>query len=397
MDDSAQRLLLHERLLLAARFSQAAYGIVSDVSKRQYGLDKAKWQELGKLPKEQRAPHATSAIGPTGSTVSTALSRTLDDGNIGIVHAVVSILEAEDAELVGHFRNSMNGAASIWLLPARKMVLLAWKGSQSAGDYVQDGKIARHEWVPNKRSEPSPSGLQGLGARWSFARVLNFRDVAIGGIPLPVPCFDDMEANCYMIHRGFLEQYEHSATDGDGGVGESVNCAVGALLQDHPGFGLLVTGHSLGGALAHLSAFELASSHPAVACHLITFGCPRVGNARFAGALDMLPSLTTHRVQNMLDPICHGPSVGYRHAGLHVWLRDDEIDLLVASTLGDAHCPRAGLGKLNVSGGKFHTLAGPSGYLEQLEQKAAFNRLPPSMRTGLLEGRAHGTAAPEVL
>lgn len=43
---------------------------------------------------------------------------------------------------------------------------------------------------------------------------------------------------------------------------------------------LLITGHSLGGAMAHLAAATLAERYPALALriHVITFGSPRVGN-----------------------------------------------------------------------------------------------------------------------
>ena len=44
--------------------------------------------------------------------------------------------------------------------------------------------------------------------------------------------------------------------------------AASALLDAHPTFQLLITGHSLGGALAHLSAYELALAHPRYLGHI---------------------------------------------------------------------------------------------------------------------------------
>lgn len=316
----------HERLLLAARFSQAAYGIRDDCSERQPGVDTARWTKLLEQPDDARRAQALAFVGPTGPP---ALSQKyLEDGTIGICDAILQIMATEAAAtLISHFRNSMNGGASLWLLPARRTVVLAWKGSQQAQDWLQDGKICRHEWAPDRREEISPSGLSGLGARWSFGRMLNFRDVGVGGLPLPVPCFDDMEASHHMVHRGFLEQYEYDD------LPAKVNQAVSTLLRAHEGFALLVTGHSLGGALAHLSAFELAGMHPAVECRLDTFGCPRVGNGFFVQALQALPNLRAYRVQNGLDPITRGPLVGYSHAGRHVWLKDGAA--IVASAVGE--------------------------------------------------------------
>ncbi len=82
---------------------------------------------------------------------------------------------------------------------------------------------------------------------------------------------------------------------------------------------LFTAGHSLGGALAVLSALELHEYQP----HCYTFGAPRVGDAYFAAAVDrFVPH--TFRLENFRDPIPTLPrekvdlifrKYEYRHAG----------------------------------------------------------------------------------
>lgn len=51
---------------------------------------------------------------------------------------------------------------------------------------------------------------------------------------------------------------------------------------------ITITGHSLGGALALLNAYEAASALPSVPVNVISFGAPRVGNEAFADRLKEL-------------------------------------------------------------------------------------------------------------
>ena len=66
---------------------------------------------------------------------------------------------------------------------------------------------------------------------------------------------------------------------------------------------IIVTGHSLGGAIATLLAYRLVRAGYTV--ELITFGAPCVGNAQFAKEMQTNTSLTSYRCINKLDPIPH--------------------------------------------------------------------------------------------
>ena len=77
---------------------------------------------------------------------------------------------------------------------------------------------------------------------------------------------------------------------------------------------LIVTGHSLGGAIATLCALDLAIS--GLHTKLVVFGSPRVGNDDFVRLVNHV--VNDHiRVENWGDPVPRVPplSVGYRHAG----------------------------------------------------------------------------------
>jgi hypothetical protein len=65
---------------------------------------------------------------------------------------------------------------------------------------------------------------------------------------------------------------------------------------------ILITGHSLGGALATLFSYYVAEAFPKIAVQLITVGAPRVGDLHFADALETKLHLI-YRVAARCDPI----------------------------------------------------------------------------------------------
>lgn len=84
---------------------------------------------------------------------------------------------------------------------------------------------------------------------------------------------------------------------------------------------IVLTGHSLGGALAMLCAKALFSAgFPIDAVY--TFGQPRVGNEMFAGNYDLVLGQRTWRFVNEADIVPRAPGLlaGYRHAGNEVFL-----------------------------------------------------------------------------
>ena len=145
-------------------------------------------------------------------------------------------------------------------------------------------------------------GTQGFLAAGPDFAVLAFRgsdDVAAWATnldALPAPWRGGGKA-----HRGFTQALE------------AVWPQIEAALAETAG-PLLLTGHSLGAALATLAA----SLCPGAA--LYTFGSPRVGDSGFEAAMRRRLS-RTERYVNHRDVVCRVPSArpGYRHVGeVHV-------------------------------------------------------------------------------
>lgn len=76
------------------------------------------------------------------------------------------------------------------------------------------------------------------------------------------------------MHKGFYKAYNESA--------EAFKHLVENLLQNYDeSVSIIVTGHSLGGALAVLCSLDLKNSFNRN-IYVYTFGQPRVGNKKFA-------------------------------------------------------------------------------------------------------------------
>ncbi|BCO36167.1 lipase [Mycobacterium heckeshornense] len=111
------------------------------------------------------------------------------------------------------------------------------------------------------------------------------------------------------VHAGFQQVYEL--------VRDSVaaNLAPATAGADH----LLVTGHSLGAALAVLAAPDIRRNMPpnTIEPRLITFAGPRVGLSDFAAAFNAAIE-SCYRVVNFLDIVPHVPPSPYVHVGVEI-------------------------------------------------------------------------------
>ena len=83
-----------------------------------------------------------------------------------------------------------------------------------------------------------------------------------------------------LVHSGFLEAYNSAAP--------TVLAAVKEQLEEHPSYSLVITGHSLGGALASIGSVSLAKNFPGVPLKLYTFGQPRAGDPGFANTVEKI-------------------------------------------------------------------------------------------------------------
>lgn len=112
------------------------------------------------------------------------------------------------------------------------------------------------------------------------------------------------------MHRGFVSAYF------------SVRESIHTYIKTHTTPRIIVTGHSLGGALATLCAVDLQYNFPKqIQIETYTFGAPRVGNAGFRESFNRrLPR--SYRIIYGMDIVPALPRVwqGYRHVGTEVRL-----------------------------------------------------------------------------
>lgn len=118
------------------------------------------------------------------------------------------------------------------------------------------------------------------------------------------------------VHDGFDDAYETMA--------EALTASVQRLLADHPVRRLIVSGHSLGGALATLIFADLAygdylpDDADKICC---TFGAPRVGNDAFRNCIEA-DDVELVRFENIGDVVPTMPP-DYLHVGELIGLNFD--------------------------------------------------------------------------
>ncbi|XP_037038368.1 lipase-like [Bradysia coprophila] len=137
------------------------------------------------------------------------------------------------------------------------------------------------------------------------------------------------------IHRGF-----YIATMS---LYDDVVETVADLLNENPGFKVVLTGHSLGGAMARITYFFFADRNlfPGVEFELYTYGEPRVGNKYFAEFMNCQP-ITTARVVARADLFPHIMPTSilgtrllgdyYVHAQTEYWINGEDCQKFCRQT-----------------------------------------------------------------
>lgn len=184
--------------------------------------------------------------------------------------------------------------------PDLKRLTIIFRGSITTKDFKQDLKFSGEEIDMSKE--------------------------VLGKI-VPNPCkkfMDDFEE--VRIHSGFFEYLFEmkQKTDKKTKFVEILEEVTSRLKKPElEGYHVFVTGHSLGGALALLTAASLAVSDDVKeTVKLVTFGMPQVGKSRFAEAFSALEEdgkIRHIRVTNDDDPVPQPFAYfGYKHTGVHL-------------------------------------------------------------------------------
>lgn len=88
-----------------------------------------------------------------------------------------------------------------------------------------------------------------------------------------------------------------------------------SLIAAYPNASIIVTGHSLGGAMASISALELQLKYNKVSA-LYAFGCPRIGDIHLSQYIN-LKIKEKYRPVHHADLFAHLPyeGMGFHHYG----------------------------------------------------------------------------------
>ncbi|XP_022138095.1 lipase isoform X2 [Momordica charantia] len=132
-----------------------------------------------------------------------------------------------------------------------------------------------------------------------------------------------------MVHHGFYYAY-HNTT-----IRPGILRAVERARKFYGNLDIMVTGHSMGGAMAAFCGLDLAVNYKAQNVQVMTFGQPRIGNSVFASFYsNIVPN--TFRVTHEHDIVPHLPPFysylprkTYHHFPREVWLYDIGFGSLV--------------------------------------------------------------------
>jgi hypothetical protein len=130
------------------------------------------------------------------------------------------------------------------------------------------------------------------------------RDIVVAwrGTVAPTEWFEDMQRKLESyghgdakVEHGFLSIYtskndstRYNKSSASDQVMKEVTRLVELYRKKGEQVSLTITGHSLGGALALLNAYEAASTIPSLPISVVSFGAPRVGNIAFRDELHQL-------------------------------------------------------------------------------------------------------------
>jgi len=163
-------------------------------------------------------------------------------------------------------------------------------------------------------------GSNRLDGILGFRGTENFRDwlsdFNVARVRMNLPQVEPV--NEPKVHYGFIRQYRTIDTE--------INTMVKKMIDEKGMNTLHVTGHSLGGALASISAVALKKEFPELNIHCYTFGSPRPGDLSFAQMFGTCVE-SSHRFLNNNDPVTATPTTWrFAHVPGGRWIYPDGMD-----------------------------------------------------------------------
>lgn len=132
------------------------------------------------------------------------------------------------------------------------------------------------------------------------------------------------------IHSGFYADYL--------AVAGQISAKVQNILNKHPNAKIVATGHSLGGAIAMITAMELRRIFYNIEVEIHTFGAPRIGDVQLARHINnKIPNI--YRVIHNKDIVPHLPpdlpEFNYHHSAYEIFWNSDFTSYKTCSDTGE--------------------------------------------------------------
>jgi len=115
------------------------------------------------------------------------------------------------------------------------------------------------------------------------------------------------------VHIGFKSSWESVVGDTYDAIDTAIENLEGETTD------IVVSGHSLGGAVATLYAYSIKKHYPHYNIKATTIGSPRVGNKAFKENYDK-SGIDTLRIVHNNDLVTHTPYIGFHHVNYQVRL-----------------------------------------------------------------------------
>ncbi|QRD81528.1 putative lipase precursor [Aspergillus flavus] len=216
-----------------------------------------------------------------------------DDGILGsirCIEGVCPLVEAANAQTIAEF-NEEDIRGFVAVDDTHRLLIVSFRGSNSVRNWIKNFQF----W---KIDEPGPRG---------------FWDKLFGS---DKPQSGNDICSCG-IHSGFYRSWQLLKPD--------VMDALTRAREAHNDYHVVVTGHSLGAAIATIAGAYLRTMQ--IPCDIYSYGSPRVGDARFAEFVSAQQGLTT-RITHGYDPVPSLPpmslfgiyDLGYRHIWPEYWI-----------------------------------------------------------------------------
>ena len=201
----------------------------------------------------------------------------------------------------------IDGAVQVTRNDDMKLIVISFRGTDSKKNWIQNLMFFKSspDWQEICLDTEDCDAFKSD----NDTQVWNDKKLANSNlVQLPTNEANILPTNIY-VHSGFEGQYLRL---------RDINLWIKKEADENPDYQIICTGHSLGGAMAHLSAADLNDLYgfgPRISIY--TYGQPRVGDQAWAEYLASLPfGDRIYRYAIRGDPVVQLPPriLGYRHS-----------------------------------------------------------------------------------